>query len=145
MNDRNPRMLTYAMAIAELITSSEGQKENLLYEKFEALRKSWSFTELYARDGFDEKILDVIMEKKSRMILDAKTIKDVRELSEPPEPHYTGNGWVVSENSVPEEEMIWWSKTSLQAPLTHEATKRYMELFKQFYGKSVDEFREQTC
>ena len=76
MNDRNPRMLTYAMAIAELITSSEGQKENLLYEKFEALRKSWSFTELYARDGFDEKILDVIMEKKSRMILDAKTIKD---------------------------------------------------------------------
>ena len=50
MNDRNPRMLTYAMAIAELITSSEGQKENLLYEKFEALRKSWSFTELYARD-----------------------------------------------------------------------------------------------
>ena len=106
MNDRKPRMLTYAMAIAELITSSEGQKENLLYEKFEALRKSWSFTELYARDGFDEKILDVIMEKKSRMILDAKTIKDVQELSEPPEPHYTGNGWVVSENSVPEEEMI---------------------------------------
>lgn len=100
---------------------------------------------VYQREEAVKFLVDVIMEKKSRMILDAKTIKDVRELSEPPEPRYTGNGWVVSENSVPEEEMIWWSKTSLRAPLTHEATKRYMELFKQFYGKSVDELREQMC
>lgn len=139
MSDRNPRMLTYAMAIAELFVSPEGQKESLLHEKFEALRKSWSCIEIYAKDGFSEKILDAIMEKKARMILDAKTVKDVRELSEPPKPYYTGNGWAVSRNSVPEEEMVLWSKASLRAPLTQEATERYMELFKQFYGKSVDE------
>lgn len=139
MSDRNPRMLTYAMAIAELFVGSEGQKENLLYEKFEALRKSWSCVEIYAKDGFSEEILDAIMEKKARMILDAKIVKDVRELSEPPKPYYTGNGWAVSRNSVPEEEMVLWSKASLRAPLTQEATERYMELFKQFYGKSVDE------
>lgn len=139
MSNRNPRMLTYAMAIAELFVSSEGQKENLLYEKFEALRKSWSYTEVYAKDGFSEEILDAIMEKKAKMILGAKTIKDVRELSEPPKPYYTGNGWAVSKNSVPEEEMVLWSKASLRAPLTQEAMERYMELFKQFYGKSVDE------
>ena len=53
------------MAIAELIVDSEDSKERLLEEKFEALRKSWSLLELYAKDGFDEKILDAIMEKKA--------------------------------------------------------------------------------
>ena len=65
MERKNPRMLTYAMAIAELIVDSEDSKERLLEEKFEALRKSWSLLELYAKDGFDEKILDAIMEKKA--------------------------------------------------------------------------------
>lgn len=108
MEERNPRMLTCAMAIAELIVNSENQKETLLAEKFEALKKSWSLLELYASEGFDEKILDAIMEKKSAMILDATSVKDIREISEPPTPYYTGNTWVASENSVPEEEMIWW-------------------------------------
>ena len=138
MGERNPRMLTYAMAIAELIVSSESQKESLLAEKFEALKKSWLLLEYYASEGFDEKILDTIMEKKSKMILDATSVKDIRELSEPPKPYYTGNTWVASINSVPEEEMIWWSKASLKAPLSREATERYMELFKAFYGSEAD-------
>lgn len=86
-----------------------------------------------------KKILDAIMEKKARMILDATSIQDVRELSNPPKPYYDGNKWICSKNSVPEEEMIWWSKTSLRAPLSSEAVERYAELFKQFYGMSVDE------
>lgn len=138
MEERNPRMLTYAMAIAELIVSSENQKESLLVEKFEALRKSWSLLELYASEGFDEKILDAIMEKKSKMILDATSVKDIRELSGPPKPYYTGNAWVASINSVPEEEMVWWSKASLKAPLSQEATERYMKLFRDFYGSKAD-------
>lgn len=139
MERKNPRMLTYAMAIAELIVGSEDSKERLLEEKFEALRKSWSLLELYAKDGFDEKILDAIMEKKARLILDATSVQDVRELSNPPKPYYDGSKWTCSKNSVPEEEMIWWSKTSLRAPLSSEAVERYAELFKQFYGISADE------
>ena len=100
MEERNPRMLTCAMAIAELIVNSENQKETLLAEKFEALKKSWSLLELYASEGFDEKILDAIMEKKSAM--------------------------------------IWWSKASLKAPLSREATERYIELFRNFYGSGAD-------
>ena len=138
MEERNPRMLTCAMAIAELIVNSENQKETLLAEKFEALKKSWSLLELYASEGFDEKILDAIMEKKSAMILDATSVKDIREISEPPKPYYTGNTWVASENSVPEEEMIWWSKASLKSPLSREATERYIELFRNFYGSGAD-------
>lgn len=95
--------------------------------------------ELYVKDGFDEKILDAIMEKKARLILDATSIQDVRELSNPPKPYYDGSKWMCSKNSVPEEEMIWWSKASLRALLSSEAVERYAELFKQFYGMSVDE------
>lgn len=127
------------MAIAELIVDSEGSKERLLEEKFEALRKSWWLLESYAKDGFDEKILDTIMQKKARLILDAASIQDIREISNPPKPYYDGNKWAYFPNSVPEEEMIWWSKISLIAPLAPHAVKRYAELFKQFYGMSVDE------
>ena len=99
MEERNQRMLTYAMAIAELIVNSENQKETLLAEKFEALKKSWSLLELYASEGFDEKILDAIMEKKSAMILDATSVKDIREISEPPTPYYTGNTYSTLERN----------------------------------------------
>lgn len=145
MERKNPRMLTYAMAIAELIVDSEDSKERLLEEKFEALRKSWSLLELYAKDGFDEKILDAIMEKKARLILDATSVQDIQELSMPPKPYYDGNKWFFSKNSVPEEEMVLWSKISQKAPLTSEAAKRYEELFEQFYGMSVDEMMNGGC
>ena len=139
MEERKPRMLTYATAIAELIVRSELQKEKLLEEKFEALKKSWSLLESYANEGFDEKILDAIMEKKAELILDATSVQNVREISKPPKPYFDGNEWICSPNSVPEEEMIWWSKISMRAPLVPHAVERYMELFKQFYGFSVDD------
>lgn len=134
-----PRLLTYSMAIAELFLRFDVRKEKLWEEKFMALKKTWSLLEWYACDMFDEGILDVIMEKKSRKILDASSIKDVRELGEPPKPHYNGTRWIVSENSVPEEELIWWSKTSLKGPLVETAFNRYMALFRDFYGKRGEE------
>lgn len=143
MEDRNPRMLTYAMAIAELIVKSEGQKDSLIDSKFTALKKSWALLEYYARDGFSEQILDAIMEKKAKLILNATTIKDINEIAKPPKPQYNGNKWWSNKNSVPEEEMIWWSKASSRAPLCYEAAMRYMELFKDFYGQSVEEVIEQ--
>lgn len=73
------------------------------------------------------------------MILDATSVNDVREISTLPKPCYDGNKWHSSKNSVPEEEMVWWSKVALKAPLVSEAVKRYEELFEQFYGVSIDE------
>ena len=57
-----------------------------------------------------KRILDAIMEKKARLILNAISIQDVLELSNPPKPYYDGGKWMCSKNSVPEEEMIWWTK-----------------------------------
>lgn len=117
----------------------EAESDKLLEVRFEALRKIFSLAELYAKEGFDEAIVDIIIEKKTEMLLKAETVKDIREIADPPKPHYDGRRWHVSKNSVPEEEMLWWSMTSLKAPLNHEAMQRFEELFKQFYGKDVDE------
>lgn len=139
MDDVNPRIYTYAMTVAELVVNIDGQKDSLIEAKIKALKKSWALLEHYAKDGFSEYVLDVIMEKKSKLILDATSTKDLKEISEPPRPHYDGNKWWISKNSVPEEEMIWWSKTSLRAPLNYEATMRYLKLIADFFGKPIDE------
>lgn len=136
-----PRDLSLAMAIATLIMECETMPEKLLEAKFDALRKVNGMLNWYAKENYDEKILDSIMAKKAEMILKATTVKDIREITAPPKPRYDGGKWYPSPNSVPEEEMILWSIASLRAggPLRHEAVERYMELFKDFYGKSVDE------
>lgn len=139
MNNPMPRMYTYASAITKLAFEHDNEPDKLFNEKFAALKKVYATVEWYAKDGFIDPIVDTIMEKKAQMILDATSVKDVRELSEPPKPQYDGNKWHSSKNSVPEEEMVWWSKTSLKAPLAYEAVKRYQELFKQFFGADVDE------
>lgn len=43
----------------------------------------------------------------------------------------TEPGFIPDAYSVPEEELICWSETSLKGPLTAEGFQRYMELFKQ--------------
>jgi len=39
-----------------------------------------------AHKGFDERLLDSIMEKKAKLILAATSIKDVKDLGDPPKP-----------------------------------------------------------
>ena len=136
-----PRMLTYTTAIAELFMLAEGEKDKLLQAKFDALRASYARVEYYAKQGIANEITDTIMEKKAKMILDATTVQTVRELAAIPKPRYTGAEWIVSPNSVPEEEMVMWSESSLRAggPLRPEAVERYMRLFRDFYGEKADE------
>ena len=73
------------------------------------------------------------------MILDATSIDDIREIANPPKIRFGGNRWIASKNSVPEEEMILWSKALEHGQLSEEGFKRYFELFEQFYGKRIDE------
>ena len=136
-----PRLFSLAKGIATLIMVCETTPGKLLEAKFDALKKVNGMLSWYAKEGFDEKILDSIMAKKTEMILKADTMRDIREITAPPKPRYDGRKWYASPNSVPEEEMILWSIASLRAggPLRHEAVERYMELFKDFYGKTVDE------
>ncbi len=44
---------------------------------------------------------------------------------------HNGSKFIPDEFSVPEEELICWSETSLRAPLNEAGFNRYMELFRQ--------------
>ena len=141
MEPMPPRRLSLYMAIGNLLVESGVTPEKILDAKYIALKRVHGMLNWYEKEGYDEKILDSIMAKKAKMILKATTMEDIREITMPPKPRYDGRKWYTSPNSVPEEEMILWSITSLKAgrPLKHEAVERYMKLFKDFYGKSVDE------
>ena len=108
MNEPMPRIYTYAMAIATLAIEHGDEDDKLLNEKFEALKRVYGAVEYYAKEGFVERLVDTIMEKKAKMILGATSVKDVREIAGLPKPQYDGNKWYVSTKSVTEEEMVVW-------------------------------------
>lgn len=143
MNDPMPRLYVYAMSVATIIMEADRTPEKLLEAKLKSLEKVYSLVEWYARDGIDERLVDTIMEKKAELILRAKSIQDVWEIADPPKPEFDGNTWIISKNSVPEEELIWWLKTSMRAPLIHTAVQRCMKLFEDFYGKSIDDIAKE--
>lgn len=85
----------------------------------------------YRQLGYMPKLLYAIADKKCRMIISATTKAEMQKLIRPNCPHYDGAGFIPAAYSVPEEELICWSETSLKGPLTAEGFQRYMELFKQ--------------
>ncbi len=79
--------------------------------------------------GYMEKLLYAIAEKKGRLICSVSNKTDMEKLLKARCPHYDGNKFVPDEFCIPEEELICWSETSLQAPLNEIGFRRYMELF----------------
>lgn len=136
MNDPKPRDYTFAETLATLLTNDIGSKK-LWGAQADALRRVHGICESHAKEGFDRRVVDTIMEKKARMILEATTVKALKEISNPPKPKYDGRAWHLSDNEVPEEEMIWWSKTSLHGPLVHTALERYIQLAEDFFGEET--------
>ena len=47
----------------------------------------------------------------------------------PRAPYFDGNRFIPDKYSIPEEELIVWSETSLKGPLIAAASDRYRELF----------------
>ena len=142
MNAQN-RVVTYAMAIATLIMD-ETLSDKMRERKFSAVQRAIALADSYANDGIREDLVDTIMEKKTALILDAKTVADVEKAANPPKPHYTGAEWIESPFSVPEEEMVLLSKTSLRGPLTEPGYQRYRYLFEQIFGASAESMMAQT-
>lgn len=93
----------------------------------------------YARLGYMPELLCAIAEKKCAKLKTISTKEDAHRLSQPRCPAYTGNGFVQDDMIVPEEELICWSETSLQAPLNEVGFRRYMELFRQILPEKSKE------
>lgn len=129
-----PWEYVFAYTLAKLVFEDEKTSEKLTIAKVEALRKVAGVIRKYEAENFDRALIDAIMEKKAKMILEATTMGAVHDIAGLPKPRYDGAEWYTSKYSVPEEELILWSMASLRAPLRPEAVERYLTLFKQVYG-----------
>ena len=114
---------------AEVIAADISDHIRML--RFDAMKRVQNYLHHYEKLGYLPKLLCAIAEKKCEYIMTATTKADVEQIVKPCCPHYDGSKFVPGQYSVPEEEMICWSETSLKVPLNSEACKRYLELFKQ--------------
>ena len=99
--------------------------------RFSAIRRLQSYLCHYQKLGYMEKLLCAIAEKKGKLICSISSKTEMEKLLKPRCPHYNGNKFIPDGFCVPEEELICWSETSLQAPLNDAGFHRYMELFSQ--------------
>jgi len=105
----------------------------------EAIESSLKLVRFFRNQGIRSDVVHVVYEKRMAQIRAAKTVAELNEIAKPAKPHYTGNGFSTGAFDVPEEEMIFWSLASLKAPLNHEASERYLTLFKQTFGFDIRE------
>ena len=122
---------------AELICD-ESKTLKVLTLQFDALRQLGVYLRFYERRGYQDRLIIAIGEKKAEMILATTSKAEMEKVLKPSCPHYNGASFIPGEYSVPEEELICWSETSLRGPLTSHAVKRYMELFRQVFPDNAE-------
>lgn len=115
--------------LAEVIAAD--MPDNVRSMRLQAMQTVLQYLRHYQKLGYMPKLLNAIAEKKCEFILSVTTKGEMDRVVRPRCLHYNGNQFIPDKYSVPEEELICWSETSLRAPLKEEAYKRYLELFKQ--------------
>ena len=122
----------YARYLAELLLD-EDQTDEQMELRFKAMIKLRKIVEHYAKSGFINDLVEPVFCKKAAFIMQAKTKKEVEMILKPSAPGYScGRFYPQNEYHVEEEELLLWSTTSLNAPLTSDAQKRFEFLFKKY-------------
>ena len=144
MNEAELDMIFEVADSFSVIVAKDGCPENVQRAACEAIQESLNLVRFFRSQGIRSDLVHAVYEKRMELIKKATTVAELREIAKPAKPHYTGNGFVAGEYDVPEEEMIFWSLASLKAPLNHDASERYMELFQQTFGFDIREGVPQT-
>ena len=122
-------MTVIIVCIAEIaVSDAADQVKKLRLGAISSLQRCLRY---YRQLGYMPKLLYAIAEKKCRMIGSITSKSEMEQVIRPRCPHYDGTRFIPDAYSVPEEELICWSETSLKAPLNAAGFQRYMELFKQ--------------
>lgn len=124
-------MTVIIVCIAEIAVSDAADRVKKL--RLGAIGSLQRCLRYYRQLGYMPKLLYAIAEKKCRMIGSITSKSELEKLIRPRCPHYDGNRFIPDTYSVPEEELICWSETSLKAPLNAAGHQRYMELFKRIF------------
>lgn len=128
--ERTSEILTAATMIAVL-----EEKPSAVHEaKIKAIEDTIQRLSRYRKEGIRNDLVHTVFVKRMKLIDNAGTVQELKEIQKEPKPHYNGNGFESGPASVPEEEMILWSLATARAPLNEAGMKRYMELFQQVFG-----------
>ena len=131
--------LIVASYIADVVADPETTDKALGF-RLDALIKLMSQLRQYKERGFLEELLCAIAEKKGKLILAATTKREMEQILFPRVPHFDGNRFIPDKYSIPEEELIAWSETSMKDPLIAAASDRYRELFSIVFPEQAKEF-----
>lgn len=136
MDNKLPVEEQIAIAILDL---REGAEEKMISIKLEALMKLRSIIYQYLARGFLKYLVLTICEKKIAFIHQARTKKDIEEILSFSKIRFNGREVVpAGKYHVPEEELLVWSMTSLEAPLNEYGFKRYKKLFREVFPEQAD-------
>lgn len=124
-------MLIMIPYFAEIITANVTEQVRTL--RFTAMKEVQKYLRHYQELGYVSQLISAIAEKKCELICTVTSKTEMDKVIKPHCPHYDGNKFVPDKYSIPEEELICWSQTSLRAPLNDVGFKRYMELFKEVF------------
>ena len=125
--------LSLVLAIGELLADPQ-QPKALLEAKLYAFQQVKGLMYQYEKRGIREDLLDVIFDKKLKLILKARTSREVKLASEPSKPDYSYGTWREGPFSVPEEELAMWAIVSPNNMLIQPAQERNMDLFTRVFG-----------
>lgn len=127
-------ILNLSKAMAEYAACAEECATAVRKAKLEAYIDAAKRITSYQDHGIRDDLVDIVFEKRLKLIGSANTAGELKKIMDQPKPHFDGNKFLSDPFSVPEEEMVLWSITSLKAPLMPAAFSRYSELFKQIFG-----------
>ena len=120
-------LLTLSLYFFEVIASEVPDKIKEL--RLKGLLHLQGILRKYKEESYCERLLSGIAEKKGKFIINAHSLTEMKKIFHVSCPTYNGNKFIPDEYWVPEEELIGWSHTSLNAPLNSVGFKRYMEVF----------------
>ena len=137
-------MPEYEITLLKLFTEimlDETISDKVRELRFGAMKTLWGQLVHYQKLGYMERLLTLIAEKKSEMIMRTTTKTEMERIMKPRAPHFNGCEFVPDEYLLPEEEMIAWSQASFQAPLSSIACKRYMKLFTESFPEESERLK----
>lgn len=138
--------LLYAKALASLILDA-GEDEKITGLRYNALLKLYKTAGKYQEEGFLPEMVEAFFDRKSQMLLNAKSKTEINEILKPSAPYYDGNAMVPKKSPyyVEEEELMLWSRTSLLGPLNDAGNRRYKELFQKLLPEQAAQIWKEAC
>ena len=132
----------YAKALVEVVldaTSDESEKELRL----DCLIQIFGRANAYLKKGFLPDVVEAFFVRKIKSLPLVSTKSNMKDFLKVSTPNYSGGKFI--DRNTPyyseEEELLFWSETSLRGPLISAGYERYMELFKKILPKQAEQIK----